>query len=247
MISAMENSLVKPGEHTEKYPAVFCDLGMIDYGLSLDLQEDVRQCVIDDGNIPGVLFTLEHPPTYTHGRLAEGSNLLLGSEALLKRGIRIHQVDRGGDFTYHGPGQLVAYPIFDLKRIGLNVRNYCHALEEVVIRVLRGFDIEAGRQPKYMGVWVGEKKICAIGVGIRKWVSKHGFAFNINTDMSYFEGIIPCGITEYEVTSLRNLQGGEQQDPKLVLDMMKDAFVEVFNLELKDVTRKELEAYHARG
>lgn len=247
MISALENKLDKLREHAGEYPAVFCNLGMIDYASCLDLQEDARQCVIDDRNIPGVLFFLEHPPTYTHGRLAEGRNLLLESDTLRERGITIHQIDRGGDFTYHGPGQLVAYPIFDLKRIGLNVRDYCHALEEVVIHVLGGFDIKAGRHPKYMGVWVGEKKICAIGVGIRKWVSKHGLAFNINTDMSYFEGIIPCGITEFNVTSLRNLRGGEQQDWQKVLDMTKDAFVEVFNLDLKDVHRKELEAYHARG
>ncbi len=225
-------------ENKKPYTSQFIDLGMIGYDECIDLQDAVRERIIRDRKRPGVLLFLEHPHVYTHGRLAGARNLLLDESALERRGIALRQIDRGGDFTYHGPGQLVAYPIFDLEFLELNVRQYCHALEEVIIRVLANFGIEAGRHPGYMGTWVGDAKICAIGVGVRKWVTKHGLAFNINTDMSYFEGIIPCGITEYRVTSLRELRGGEQ-DWDSILALTREAFAEVFNLELSEISRNE--------
>ena len=229
-----------------KYPAVYHDLGLIDYTSCLEMQEETRRHIIDNRESAGVLFFLEHPPTYTHGRLADCGNLLTDSDALAKMGVEVHRIDRGGDYTYHGPGQLVAYPIFDLQRLGLNVREYCNALEEVVIHVLEKFGFKAGRQPKYMGVWVDGRKICALGVGVRKWITKHGLAFNINTDMQYFQGIVPCGITEFSVTSLQELNGGEKQDWENIKNLTRDAFIDIFNLELKDVSHRELtEAYLA--
>jgi lipoyl(octanoyl) transferase len=228
-------------ENKEPYPAYFCNLGLIDYEESLKLQDAARERIILEGEAPGVLFFLEHPHTYTHGRLAEKENLLFNPDALSQRGITVYQIDRGGDFTYHGPGQLVAYPIFDLKRLGLNVREYIHCTEEVVIRVLDKFGIKAGRHPRYMGAWVGEEKVCAVGVGVRKWVTKHGFAFNINTDLNFYQGIIPCGIKGKEVTSLQKLKGGVRQDFSEIMELARGAFVDVFNLELREATRREFE------
>jgi len=223
----------------ELYPANFCDLGLIDYAECLSLQDAAREHIIRHREAPGALFFLEHPHTYTHGKLADDANLLFDSDTLKQRGIAVYRIDRGGDFTYHGPGQLVAYPIFDLERLGLNVREYIHALEEVVIRVLNKMGINAERHPRYMGVWVGDEKICAVGVGVRKWVTKHGFAFNINTDLKYFHGIIPCGIKGKEVTSLRKLMGAEQ-DFGHVSMLARDAFADVFGLHLHDITLAEL-------
>jgi lipoate-protein ligase B len=232
-------------ENKKPYASRFVNLGMIDYDECITMQDSIREHIIQKRESPGTLLFLEHPHIYTHGRLAEDCNLLIDRETIEERGITLRQIDRGGDFTYHGPGQLVAYPIFDLEKLDLNVRQYCHALEEVIIRVLANFGIEAGRHEGYMGTWVGDSKICAVGVGVRKWVTKHGLAFNINTDLSYFEGIIPCGITEYRVTSLRELRGGEQ-DWDSILALTREAFVSVFNLELTDTTRDELmEDYNA--
>ncbi len=231
----------------DRYPSMFCDLGRIGYPECLELQDAARERIVGDTDSPGILFFLEHPHTYTHGRLADGGNLLFDPDALAAKGIALHRIDRGGDFTYHGPGQLVAYPIYDLKRLGLNVREYMHALEEVVIRVLKKYAIEAGRHPKYTGVWVGDEKICAIGVGVRKWVTKHGFAFNINTDLSYFGGIVPCGIKDKRVTSLQRLNDGVEQDLQEVKRLTKDAFIDVFDLELNDIPRRTFEeGYLAR-
>jgi lipoate-protein ligase B len=134
----------------------------------------------------------------------------------------------------------VAYPIFDLQRIGLNVRQYIHALEEVVIRVLAEFSIDAGRHPRFMGVWVGDEKICAVGVGVRKWITKHGLAFNINTDLNYFQGIIPCGIRGKDVTSLQKIMS-EKQDMDHIKDLTRCAFADVFNLDLQPVNRSFIE------
>ncbi|MFC5531658.1 lipoyl(octanoyl) transferase LipB [Cohnella yongneupensis] len=189
-------------------------LSKIDYGEAWDLQKKlVRE--IDREELGETLLLLEHPPTYTIGSDRHPEHLLYGAEELAKRGIALYEIDRGGDITYHGPGQLVGYPLLYLDAIGLDLHGYLRTLEEAIIRLLAEFGIEGGRKPEYTGVWVGDRKIAAIGVKFNKartrrgFVTSHGFALNVKrgVEQEGFQGIIPCGITEYGVTSIESLTG----------------------------------------
>ena len=148
------------------------------------------------------LLLLEHPHVVTLGRGADAANILLDEATRASRGIGIHETGRGGDVTYHGPGQLVGYPIIDLKPDRCDIHGYVRDLEEVLIRAAADFGVAAVRVPGLTGIWVGDRKLAAIGVRITRWVTSHGFAFNVTTDLSYFDHIIPCGITDRGVTSL---------------------------------------------
>jgi lipoate-protein ligase B len=159
------------------------------------------------GTAPETLFLLEHPPTITLGRDAKEAHLLLHRDALRARGIAVVEVDRGGDVTYHGPGQLVAYPILDLQRRRPSVGWYLRTLEEVLIQTLADFGIAGERLEGYTGVWVGGAKIAAIGVGVRHWITCHGIALNVAPDMEHFGLIVPCGIPDKPVTSMARLLG----------------------------------------
>lgn len=171
-------------------------------------------------DIPDTLLLLEHPPVFTIGRTGRRSNLL-GDPASI--GAKVVEVDRGGDITYHGPGQLVGYPIFDLRGLKQDVKWYLEQIEEAVIRAVRRFGVNAERNPGYTGVWVSGAKLCAIGVHVAQWVTTHGFALNVNTDLDHFKLIIPCGLADKPVTSLRLLLGHE-----LDLERVKDAVAEAF-------------------
>ncbi len=173
------------------------DLGHEAYKKTWDRQK-ISHSQRLDGKIGDTLLLVEHEPVYTIGRNADRTNLL----ADYPRDVKIYDVERGGDITYHGPGQLVGYPIMDLHNYKLNVGWFMKSLEEVLIRTLNEFGIAAGRRNKYTGVWVGEDKICALGVRLSRWVSMHGFALNVATDLKYFNGIIPCGISQYGITSM---------------------------------------------
>ena len=181
-------------------------LGRVPYAESWDLQKRLAE-FRDQDRIPDVLLLLEHPPTYTLGRRGKPSNILLTASELEERGIEVFEVDRGGDVTYHGPGQLVGYPIMrlDLKRP--DIIKYVRMLEEVLIRTLANFGVPAGRIEGLSGVWIEDKKVAAVGVKFGR-VTSHGFALNVHTDMSYFDGIIPCGITGKGVTSMHLVRGG---------------------------------------
>ncbi|HET7102053.1 MAG TPA: lipoyl(octanoyl) transferase LipB, partial [Terriglobia bacterium] len=181
-------------------------LGLIDYAAALDLQ---KQAVLDRkaSAIPDTLFLLEHPHVYTLGRNARPENLLITAEWLKKIGATSYQTDRGGDVTYHGPGQLVGYPILDLTQHRRDIAWYMRSLEEVFIFVAADFGIAARRIPGFTGVWVENDKLVAMGVHISRWVTSHGFAFNVNTGLRYFEWIVPCGIRDKGVTSLEKLLG----------------------------------------
>ena len=201
-------------------------LGLMDYQKAWDLQSRLvaqRQA----GEAPDTLLLLQHPHTYTFGRRGTPDHLLLDEEQLTRRGIAVHWVDRGGDITYHGPGQIVGYPIIDLRAGGLDVHRYLRALEEVLLRVLGGFSIAAGRDPGYTGVWTAGGKIAAIGVKVSRGVTSHGFALNVNTDLSYFEGIVPCGIPDRPVTSMQALLG-RCLEIEAVEDAIEERFAEVF-------------------
>jgi lipoyl(octanoyl) transferase len=187
-------------------------LGRVEYEDGLALMASLSRA-LDQGRAGDTLLLLEHPPVLTLGRGADRSNILASDALLAREGVEIFPTDRGGDVTYHGPGQLVGYPIFDLKPDRQDVRKYVHGVEEALIRVLARYGFAAGRIPKWTGVWVGEEadpkavKVCAIGIHIKRWITTHGFAFNVNTNLEHFRLINPCGITERGVGSVQSLLG----------------------------------------
>jgi lipoyl(octanoyl) transferase len=180
-------------------------LGLIDYTDALEIQRKLIK-LRQDGKIKDTMLLLEHPPVITLGRRALEANILMPKEFFKTRGIDICEIERGGDVTYHGPGQLVGYPILNLNDYGRDVRQFVSNIEEIFIRLLSSeYGIDAGRNLEHTGVWVGDEKITAIGFAVKKWVTMHGFAFNVNTDMSHFNWIVPCGIKDKGVTSLQSL------------------------------------------
>ncbi len=185
------------------------DLGVVDYLQAWELQ---RRLVVlrQAGEIPDVLLFLEHPPTYTRGRSGKPEHLLANPEELSRLGARLVATDRGGDITFHGPGQIVGYLIFDLSDLSAlsrDVHLYLRRLEETLIRALARFGIEAGRVAGLTGVWHREGKLGAIGVRVARWVTSHGFALNVSTDLGYFDRIVPCGIVGRRVASMEKVLG----------------------------------------
>jgi lipoyl(octanoyl) transferase len=180
---------------------LFCRLGTVDYAEAHRLQKDLQAKRIA-GEIGDTVLLLEHPPVLTLGRSAKEQHVLAPRHVLDARGIAVHEVGRGGDVTYHGPGQLVAYPIIDLKPDRKDVRKYVWSLEESMIRTCGDFGLSATRIQGLNGAWTDDRKIGAVGVRISRWVTMHGLALNVNSDLSYFELIVPCGILDKTVTSL---------------------------------------------
>lgn len=181
-------------------------LGRVDYQEALRLQAE-KLPQRKAGTIPDTLLLLEHPHIYTWGRNARPEHLLASREWLAAQRVQVFETDRGGDITYHGPGQLVGYPILDLTGHRRDLAWYMRSLEEVLIGVAADFGIHAERLAGAPGVWVDDKKLAAMGVHVSRWVTSHGFAFNVNTDLSYFDQIVPCGLREKGVTSLEKLLG----------------------------------------
>ena len=185
------------------------DLGRMDYKSSWEFQKNLHKDVLN-GNKPDTLILVEHQPVFTLGKNANKDNLL-------DRGnVKVFNVERGGDITFHGPGQLVGYPILDLNNYKKNISWFMRTLEEILIECLNTFDIDAHQKKGLTGVWVNDEKIGAQGVKISRWVTMHGFSLNINTDLSFFDMIVPCGITDCKVTSMKKLLGAAQniQDVK---------------------------------
>ncbi len=209
-------------------------LSRMKYGEAWELQKQLVK-EIDRQERGDSLLLLEHSPTYTLGTDRHPEHLLYGKDELARRGIEVYEIDRGGDITYHGPGQLVGYPLLYLDAAGLDLRQYLRNLEEALIKLLAEFGIQGGRKPEYTGVWVGDRKIAAIGVKFNKartrrgFVTSHGFAFNVkrNVEEDGFQGIVPCGITEYGVTSLETLTGTELQMEEIGKRIVRH-FAEVF-------------------
>ena len=182
------------------------DLGLLDYQKALDLQRQFWSKRVEE-ELPDVLLILEHPHVITLGRRGNRSHLIASSEALEGMKIPVFHVERGGDVTYHGPGQIVAYPILNLKEYGYWVVRYVSELEEIVLRVLGDFGIEGRRDPLNRGVWVGEEKIASVGVAIKRRVSLHGIALNYETDLRFFDLINACGLKEKKMTSMAKILG----------------------------------------
>ena len=203
-------------------------LGLIAYDEALALQRDlVEQRRANE--IPDLLLLLEHPPVITLGVRSEiaRANVVASSERLAELGVVVHETGRGGDVTYHGPGQIVGYPILDLKPDRCDVHKYVRDLEEVMIRVCAAYGINASRIPGLTGTWVGAEKIGAIGIRISRWITSHGFAFNVRTDLDHFKLIVPCGITDRGVTSLERATGRSIAMPE-VEDEIVRSFTAVF-------------------
>lgn len=178
-------------------------LGRRAYGEVLEMQRAVAAERIA-GERPDTLLLVEHDPVVTLGRSTKRENLLLSEKALAARGVELFDIERGGDVTFHGPGQLVGYPIFDLQQHRQDLHWYLRQLEQVLIDTLATYDVKGGRVDKYTGVWVADRKIASIGVHARSWVTWHGFALNVSTDLSYFDLMVPCGISGVTMTSLVN-------------------------------------------
>ena len=204
-------------------------LGLVDYAAALDLQKE-RVGQRKAGIIPDTLLLLEHPHVYTLGRNARREHILVSTDWLASRGAQVYETDRGGDVTYHGPGQLVGYPILDLTRHRRDISWYMRSLEEVFIRTVYDYGIDAGRSPGAAGVWVGNDKLVAMGVHLSRWVTSHGFAFNVNTDLRYFEWIVPCGLQGKGVTSLAALLG-RKVEMEEVTERVVEHFGKVFGVE----------------
>jgi lipoyl(octanoyl) transferase len=178
-----------------------CDLGLTLYGDAWKLQRELFQ-LRTQGRIPDILLLTEHTHVYTIGKSGSDSHLLASRSELDAEGAEVFYTDRGGDITYHGPGQLVAYPILDLQNFYLDVHRYLRDLEEVIILSLKEYGIAGERDPRYTGVWVGGKKLAAIGVKVSRWITMHGVAINVNSDLTYFDRIVPCGIAGCGITSV---------------------------------------------
>jgi lipoyl(octanoyl) transferase len=203
-------------------------LGCVDYTIALALQ----RALVDDrraGRVGDLLLLLEHPHVLTLGVRGDGgrSHILATGAALAERGVEVHEAGRGGDITYHGPGQIVGYPIVDLQPDRRDVHRYVRDIEEVLIRTAADYGIAASRVEGLTGVWVGRDKLAAIGVRIGRWVTSHGFALNVTTDLRYFDLIVPCGIADRGVTSLARVLG-RSVDRREVEDRLAARFCEVF-------------------
>jgi lipoyl(octanoyl) transferase len=215
----------------------YCDPGFIDYKEAWDLQKEVFELRYRN-KIPDTLFLLEHPNTYTLGKTADRKNLTGSEDYLRDNKISVYDIDRGGDITYHGPGQIVGYPIISLEEWHKDTHKYLRALEEIIILTCGEFGITAGRNEKFTGVWIGNRKIAAIGIKVSRWITMHGFAFNINTDLKLFNGIIPCGINDKDVTSLQR-ETGKNQDITEVKEILKIKFTALFSYDnVKNIDRQ---------
>ena len=214
-------------------------LGTVDYAEALDLQ--MRICAAKKAGLaPDLLLRLEHPPTITLGRSGRWHNLLAGDAVLRSRGVARYEVDRGGDITFHGPGQLVGYPLLLLEPGERDVHRYMRNLEEVLIRSVASFGVESRRAENMTGVWTGQGKLAAMGVHISRWITRHGFALNVNTDLSYFDLINPCGLAGRPVASMQSVLGRHCAMSEVVRCVSRE-FGRVFNRRMLAARLSELQ------
>jgi lipoyl(octanoyl) transferase len=224
----------------------FIDWGLLDYQVAWDQQNAVFEGIValktqNRTNstaiaTPNYLIFCQHPHVYTLGKSGKPENLLLDEQGLLDKEATYYKINRGGDITYHGPGQIVGYPILDLDNFFTDIHLYLRTLEEAVILTLKDYNIEAGRYPGFTGVWLDAdnekaRKICALGVRCSRWVTMHGFAFNVNTDLDYFKNIVPCGIDDKDVTSMKR-ELGYDLDLNEVSTKLKKHIAALFGMRL---------------
>jgi lipoyl(octanoyl) transferase len=214
------------------------DLGLTDYFETWQLQKELHK-LRTEKQIDDILITTEHNHVYTLGKAGDKNHLLLKENELKEQGISFFEIDRGGDLTYHGPGQLVAYPIFDLTNYYKDSHKFLRDLEETVILTLKDYGIEGTRDEGFTGVWVNENKICAIGIKISRWVTMHGLALNVNNTLDLFGKIIPCGIFHKGVTSIKQETGNEINMETLIKSLIIN-FQKVFSAEAEEITPEKL-------
>ena len=203
------------------------ELGLMEYQEAYELQKTLHRQRVE-GKISDVLLLLEHPPTITVGKSGTLDNVLISREQLTSQGISLFFIDRGGDVTYHGPGQLVGYPIIDLRQRGQDLHRYISDIEEVILRTLKDFSINGNRDESHPGVWVKKEEVGAIGLSVRRWVSMHGFALNINTDLNYFSFINPCGFSDRKATSMSRILNSDVP-MKEVTNSLISHFCDIFD------------------
>jgi lipoate-protein ligase B len=216
------------------------NLGTVPYEEALELQRALARERISGAIPEDMLLLLEHPPVVTLGRATKAANLISSAEFLASKGVELFEVERGGDVTFHGPGQLVGYPIIDLKRHKLDLHWYLRQVEEALIQTLAAYSIPAERNVGFTGVWTQGRKIASIGVHARDWVTWHGFALNVTTDLSYFDLIVPCGIDGVTMTSIeKEIDRSDSQLPQATVEAASEiaarVFGELFGLELVPV------------
>jgi lipoate-protein ligase B len=217
------------------------DLGQKNYRETWDLQKELHRLRVESA-IPDTMILVEHEPVVTMGKSGKEKNLLLPRSLLKEEGIEYYDIERGGDVTFHGPGQLVGYLIFDIKKGLTGIKPFMHKIEDAVIETLRAFGIESCRKENLIGIWTSKGKICSIGVAVQRWVSFHGFALNVNTDLKYFDLIVPCGIAGITMTSMaQNL--GNTVAISDVKEKIIDSFTDIFEKEtwkkcLAEITSK---------
>jgi lipoyl(octanoyl) transferase len=227
---------------TQHSELIFKDLGLIPYRTAWDDQEKLYAGLMGkklsgEKSFPGYLLFCEHTPVFTLGKSGSRENLLINEQLLAQKGIEFYQINRGGDITFHGPGQIVGYPILDLEQLNLGIRTYIEKLEEAVISVLREYGITAGRLSGATGVWIdpdlptAARKICAIGVKAGRHITMHGFAFNVNTDLSYYQYINPCGFVDKGITSMEK-ELGMAQDMEEVKGMLKNCLADTLRVSV---------------
>jgi len=215
--------------------------GLVEYSKACKLQKNLHQ-KRREGKISDVLLLLEHPPTFTIGKSGSLDNLLVSVNRLRQKQIGLFSVERGGDVTYHGPGQLVAYPIICLKKRGKDLHQYVRNLEEVVLRTLKDFGIDADRDESHAGVWVNKEEMAAIGISIRRWVTMHGFALNVDVNLKHFSLINFCGFSDRRATSMTKLLGHEISIEAVTIRIMAH-FSDVFGTVMTLGSAKEIEKY----
>lgn len=225
-----------------KFPGGWCNfvrLGRMSYEDALELQRDIAEARIDN-RIEDTLLLLEHPPVITIGRSGNSKNILASREILEKEGIRLYTVDRGGDVTYHGPGQLIGYPIIDLANHGKDIHLYLCGIEKSIVALLkREYAVQTEIVQGYVGVWHSTEKIAAIGVTVRSWITTHGFALNVDPDMNHFAMIHPCGIRDKGVTSLSRILNRKVTVDEVAKKYPK-YFGETFGVEMNEITLEQL-------
>lgn len=213
-------------------------LGVIPYEPALKLQQTLAQARAE-ADVPDVLLLLQHPPVLTIGRFRGEEDIIVPPEILAEEGIAVFHTNRGGGVTYHGPGQLVGYPILNLRESGLGVREYIRKLEAVIIDLLLGLGIQGHRVAEYPGVWVGEKKVCSIGIHVSRHVTMHGFALNVSNELRYFKYIRPCSLRSEMMTSLSELLEHPVEIEGIIVNLLK-SFSEIFGLECEQGDSKWL-------